>query len=518
MQSKISDLATEWDLTPKMQFSSMPVPSAPSFGIYSEETPSNSADSSAFFCNILNSNSPLSQQKNSWSISDLWRMQRSANIGGVLDQESIHVGGQPATAGDSIVSTCSQGFCQIPVPAALLETSEYNNVSFSSFLKLFADPEKNAADFQHNAGKITQEGKCIAPNSLDDRLYDLPPSSTSIDPTAVDQLSQDIFSSSEHMVSNSQAPEDIHAVINSDSNSFPLMIPRATQALADVHCAKTSRCTIDFDFESNFYSALNGSQELNAFEAPKSLLSQFRSRKPISYPFGDEEENGICPGNLLPEIKSAISAEVQCLDHNSKDEQRPMNLGNTVTNVYPHKRNSTEAVLGEKHQPPRKSAVLWSSGNGYNSVQNSSIVTYDTSTCAPKTATRLALNTTLRQRAKQGRASDPQSIAARHRRERISERLKILQDLVPNGSKVDLVTMLEKAINYVKFLQLQVQVLTTDEYWPEHDMVPTIMRVEDALRAIASAEANRKASPATNIDSTSWKNSVENPLTSCEYV
>ncbi|KAI5062350.1 hypothetical protein GOP47_0022889 [Adiantum capillus-veneris] len=69
-------------------------------------------------------------------------------------------------------------------------------------------------------------------------------------------------------------------------------------------------------------------------------------------------------------------------------------------------------------------------------------------------------------RARQGIANDPQSIAARHRREKISERLKNLQQLVPNGSKVDLVTMLEKAINYVKFLQLQVKVLATDEYWP----------------------------------------------------
>ncbi|KAI5062351.1 hypothetical protein GOP47_0022890 [Adiantum capillus-veneris] len=69
-------------------------------------------------------------------------------------------------------------------------------------------------------------------------------------------------------------------------------------------------------------------------------------------------------------------------------------------------------------------------------------------------------------RVRQGIANDPQSIAARHRRERISERLKILQQLIPNGSKVDLVTMLEKAINYVKFLQLQVKVLATDEYWP----------------------------------------------------
>jgi hypothetical protein len=41
---------------------------------------------------------------------------------------------------------------------------------------------------------------------------------------------------------------------------------------------------------------------------------------------------------------------------------------------------------------------------------------------------------------------------------RISERLRTLQELVPNGTMVDLVTMLEKTIRYVKFLQLQVKV------------------------------------------------------------
>lgn len=76
------------------------------------------------------------------------------------------------------------------------------------------------------------------------------------------------------------------------------------------------------------------------------------------------------------------------------------------------------------------------------------------------------MNLTTKAKARQNVAKDPQSIAARNRRERISERLKILQQLVPNGSKVDLVTMLEKAISYVKSLQLQVKVLATDEYWP----------------------------------------------------
>ncbi|KAK6143612.1 hypothetical protein DH2020_023960 [Rehmannia glutinosa] len=44
------------------------------------------------------------------------------------------------------------------------------------------------------------------------------------------------------------------------------------------------------------------------------------------------------------------------------------------------------------------------------------------------------------------------------RRERINERLRILQSLVPNGTKVDISTMLEEAVQYVKFLQLQIKV------------------------------------------------------------
>jgi hypothetical protein len=48
-----------------------------------------------------------------------------------------------------------------------------------------------------------------------------------------------------------------------------------------------------------------------------------------------------------------------------------------------------------------------------------------------------------------------------NRREKISERLRTLQQLVPNGTKVDMVIMLEKAISYVKFLQLQVKVRTS---------------------------------------------------------
>ncbi|GMJ15878.1 DEFECTIVE REGION OF POLLEN 1, LJRHL1-like 1 [Hibiscus trionum] len=63
-------------------------------------------------------------------------------------------------------------------------------------------------------------------------------------------------------------------------------------------------------------------------------------------------------------------------------------------------------------------------------------------------------------RARRGQATDPHSIAERLRRVRIAERMKSLQELVPNANKTDKASMLDEIIDYVKFLQLQVKVLS----------------------------------------------------------
>ncbi|MCO5604174.1 hypothetical protein L7F22_058335 [Adiantum nelumboides] len=59
-----------------------------------------------------------------------------------------------------------------------------------------------------------------------------------------------------------------------------------------------------------------------------------------------------------------------------------------------------------------------------------------------------------RVRARRGQATDPHSIAERNRRERIAERMKALQELVPDSNKTDKASMLDEIIGYVKFLQM----------------------------------------------------------------
>ncbi|KAI3526460.1 hypothetical protein L1887_05714 [Cichorium endivia] len=64
-------------------------------------------------------------------------------------------------------------------------------------------------------------------------------------------------------------------------------------------------------------------------------------------------------------------------------------------------------------------------------------------------------------RARRGQATDSHSLAERVRREKIGERMKLLQNLVPNCDKVTgKALMLDEIINYVQSLQRQVEFLS----------------------------------------------------------
>ncbi|KGN58326.1 transcription factor PIF1 [Cucumis sativus] len=61
---------------------------------------------------------------------------------------------------------------------------------------------------------------------------------------------------------------------------------------------------------------------------------------------------------------------------------------------------------------------------------------------------------------KRSRAAEVHNLSERRRRDRINEKMKALQELIPRCNKADKASMLDEAIEYLKTLQLQVQMMS----------------------------------------------------------
>ncbi|XP_022131271.1 transcription factor SPATULA-like [Momordica charantia] len=65
-----------------------------------------------------------------------------------------------------------------------------------------------------------------------------------------------------------------------------------------------------------------------------------------------------------------------------------------------------------------------------------------------------------RSSSKRSRSAEVHNMSEKRRRRRINEKMKALQNLIPNSNKTDKASMLDEAIEYLKQLQLQVQMLS----------------------------------------------------------
>ncbi|KAJ7549100.1 hypothetical protein O6H91_07G040000 [Diphasiastrum complanatum] len=83
-------------------------------------------------------------------------------------------------------------------------------------------------------------------------------------------------------------------------------------------------------------------------------------------------------------------------------------------------------------------------------------------------------------------SKDQKRVATRRRRQRIRQQIRILQRLVPGGTKMDTASLLDEAVHYVKFMKLQVQTLKYLCHIAEIPPVPSF--VESKLPSLYSPD------------------------------
>ncbi|KAL5544297.1 hypothetical protein UlMin_008081, partial [Ulmus minor] len=98
-------------------------------------------------------------------------------------------------------------------------------------------------------------------------------------------------------------------------------------------------------------------------------------------------------------------------------------------------------------------------------------------------------------RARRGQATDSHSLAERARREKISERMKILQDLVPGCNKViGKAVVLDEIINYIQSLQRQVEFLSM-----KLETVNSTMNLTPSIEGFPSKDLGEQAFDAAGL-------------------
>ncbi|KAL8223788.1 hypothetical protein R6Q57_019263 [Mikania cordata] len=99
--------------------------------------------------------------------------------------------------------------------------------------------------------------------------------------------------------------------------------------------------------------------------------------------------------------------------------------------------------------------------NHHNNNNNSNEASTNASSKDKSKASEVQKPDYIHVRARRGQATDSHSLAERVRREKISERMRFLQDLVPGCNKITgKAGMLDEIINYVQSLQKQVEFLS----------------------------------------------------------
>lgn len=231
-----------------------------------------------------------------------------------------------------------------------------------------------------------------------------------------------------------------------------MMNGEATEAELFLNCADMSvlerqRAHLNYHHYPGFFSnssTINGG-DIDGFLASAGL------DLPVIY--GETTVHGdarisVTPGNITTESGNFKKRKFGCVETETKvcNEKKKI-----MTAVEEEEEEEKSKVTEQSH----KSIMMMKMKNKAKKEQNSC------SNDSSKVTKDSQRTDYIHVRARRGQATDSHSIAERARREKISERMKFLQDLVPGCDKITgKAGMLDEIINYVQSLQRQVEFLS----------------------------------------------------------
>ncbi|KAL3621247.1 hypothetical protein CASFOL_036159 [Castilleja foliolosa] len=224
------------------------------------------------------------------------------------------------------------------------------------------------------------------------------------------------------------------------------------------------------------FSGFNGDQGLVEFLMGGALkpdpgMETGLHESVLSYGNGSELEMGSyaiprtvsCP----PNVAAAVANMAQELAHSSgaapSQSTKKRKTDKTQYLKVTAKKSEDKKMKGCKEEESKSTEQI-SSSKSTTSVVTNNKNTKGTSANNTKDNSKTSENPKpdyIHVRARRGQATDSHSLAERVRREKISERMKFLQDLVPGCNKITgKAGMLDEIINYVQSLQRQVEFLS----------------------------------------------------------